>query len=235
MCCLGVGHSNHLVVYLLLNRVDTAAQFFCFSTEVDLPDTLQDKGDQDRNQHTHGIGDRIAHRGQVHIGRRRFANGFDDRRKRGCVGQSAGEQAGGHRRVELQQVGGDNSDQGSDQQDDESRQVVAQSLALERCEEARPAGQPDRVDEQDQAQLEDDGRQLHIGIQGAHRQTDEKDRRDAKTGALDLDAANGIADGRHAKKQQQRVFYDEFDHGVSASELRDCGIAELRLNWLSGC
>jgi hypothetical protein len=53
--------------------------------------------------------------------------------------------------------------------------------------------------------LVDDVRQLEVGVDRVDRKGHEQDGRHAQTGALDLDAAKRIADGRDHEQQEQRI------------------------------
>ena len=76
-----------------------------------------------------------------------------------------------------------------------------------RRKEAKKPG----VDEDDEAQIDDDRRQLHVGAERAEGQPDEQHRGHAQADALDLDMTEHIAQAGDDEQQENRLFHQEFD------------------------
>ncbi len=203
----GPGNAQRDVVDFLLYQVTGAAQPPGFGAIVDLPQSPQHIGHQNHPQHAHGIGHRVAHSwigdgGAGSCGRHRCAGGLDHRGQRRRVGQRSRIETGSDGRFQPQNGMGAGGDGGGDGQHSHSGQIVAQPFTRHRCHKARPTGQADRVDKEHQAQLEDHVGQLEGGIQRAHGQTHKQHRGHTQAGSLDLDTADGIANGGYSKEQQ---------------------------------
>src|SRR3972149_5001701 len=136
-------------------------------------------------------------------------------RQRGRIGQAAGIHPRRQCRSELKQVADDDGDRSRKNKHPHHKQIVTQPLAPEGSEEDGAAAQPDRVNEDDQAQLVDQLRQFEIGVERADGEADEQHGSHAQAAPPNLDPPQRIADGGNDEQQQQRIVNQQLNHALT--------------------
>ncbi|OPZ80402.1 MAG: hypothetical protein BWY77_01093 [bacterium ADurb.Bin431] len=149
---------------------------------------------EDHPDHPEGIGDAVADRGQWRVGR------LDGRRQAGGAGQRSGEEPACHAEIDVKGPGEGDRDRGPGDDDDQGGEDELKAAALEGGEKARPGGDADGEDEEQQPDVLKVGRDA-IAVM-AENQGDENDRRNIQGDAAHLDMADDDADGDDEKKDE---------------------------------
>ena len=100
------------------------------------------------------------------------------------------------------------NDAGGDHDHPDDEHVVSQTFPAKSCEEARPAGQSHRVDEDHETELEHDVVEPHRRIKRSDGKPHKQHRGDTQAETTDPYPTNQVAESRHNEQQEERVVED---------------------------
>ena len=193
-----------------------AAQLRRFPCVVDLPDALRQRDRADDAEHADRICDGVTHHGartqQLKAGR--IAAGthrLNDRCQRRRVGETAGEQARRCRHILMQEPADQSGHDRGQHEHERDQHIVAQTFAPKCGKESGPAAQPDRIDEQYQADLISDLGKLQARVERTQQQAREENAGHADACAQETDAPERVTDRGGQEQQQQRIRGQQID------------------------
>jgi hypothetical protein len=149
----------------------------------------------DREHHpenAHRVADRISDdRAGERLIRRGLLERLDRGSESGRVGGGAREEPRAVSAVEPEDPLRHGGEERRDRDAADGEQVVAEPVAADRRDEGAPRGEPDRIDEDREAEHVDDLGEREGWVEAARGQADEQDRGDAELAAAHFDAARG--------------------------------------------